>query len=73
MADQIDNRLIYELLKSVQERLAVLEGMCAEMRAVRAFLPTRGTRRDAAALEDRLAVLERTLERLERRLAEERW
>ena len=73
MAEQIDHRLIYEILKSVQGRLALLERMCGEMQNMRALLRTRGTRRDAAVLEDRLAALERTLERLERRLAEERW
>lgn len=72
MAEQIDNRLIYEILKSVQGRLALLEGMCGEMRKMLALLRTRGTRRDAAVLEDRSAELERTLERLERRLAEDR-
>jgi hypothetical protein len=72
MAEQIDNRLIYEILKSVQGRLTLLEGMCGEMRNMLALLRTRGTRRDAAVLEVRLAELERTLERLERRLAEDR-
>ena len=73
MAEQIDHRLIYEILKSVQGRLALLERMCGEMHNMRALLRTRGTRRDAAVLDDRLTALERTLERLERRLAEERW
>jgi hypothetical protein len=40
MAEQIDHRLIYEILKSVQGRLALLEGMCAEMGNMRAFLRT---------------------------------
>jgi hypothetical protein len=70
---RIDHRLIYEILRSVQGRLALLERMCGEMHNMRALLRTRGTRRDAAALEDRLAALERTTESLERRLAEERW
>jgi hypothetical protein len=73
MAEQIDNRLIYAILESIQGRLAALEGMSAEMRTMRALLRTHGTRRDAAFLEDRLAELESTLDRLERRLAEERW
>ena len=55
MAEQIDHRLIYEILKSVQGRLALLERMCGEMQNMRALLRTRGTRRDAAVLEDRLA------------------
>jgi hypothetical protein len=72
MAEQIDNRLVYEILKSVQGRLALLEGMFSEMRDVFALLRTRGTRGDAAVLEHRLAELERTLERLERRLEKDR-
>ena len=55
MAEQIDHRLIYEILKSVQGRLALLERMCGEMQNMRALLRTRGTRPDAAVLEDRLA------------------
>ena len=73
MAEQIDNRLIYPILKSIQRRLAALEGMSAEMRTMRTLLRTHGTRRDTALLEGRLAGPESTLERLERRLAEERW
>jgi hypothetical protein len=73
MAEYIDNRLIHAILKSIQCRLAALEGISAEMRTMRALLRTHGTRRDTALLEGRLAELERTLERLERRLAEERW
>jgi len=42
------------------------------MREVFALLRTRGNSRDAAILQHRLAELERTLERLERRL-EDRW
>ena len=40
---------------------------------MRALLRTHGTRRDTAVLEGRLAELESTLERLESRLAEDRW
>jgi hypothetical protein len=72
MAEQIDNRLVYEILKSVQGRLALLEGMCSEMRDVFALLRTRGTSREAAVLEHRLAELERTLDRLERRVEKDR-
>ena len=39
---------------------------------MRTLLRTHGTRRDTAFLEGFLAELESTLERLERRLAEER-
>jgi hypothetical protein len=72
MAEHVDNRLVYEILKSVQGRLALLEGMFSEMRDVFALLRTRGTGRDAAVLEHRLGELERTLERLERRLENDR-
>jgi hypothetical protein len=72
MAEHVDNRLVYEILKSVQGRLALLEGMFSEMRDVFALLRMRGTGRDAAVLEHRLAELERTLERLERRLENDR-
>ena len=72
MAEQIDNRLIWVILESIQGRLSALEGMFSEMRDVFALLRMRGTGRDAAVLEHRLGELERTLERLERRL-EDRW
>ena len=72
MAEHVDNRLVYEILKSVQGRLALLEGMFSEMRDVFALLRRRGTGRDAAVLEHRLGELERTLERLERRLENDR-
>jgi prefoldin subunit 5 len=73
MAEHTDNRLIYAILKSIQRRLAALEGMSAEMRTMRALLRTHATRHDTAFLEDRLAELESTLEHLERRLTKERW
>ena len=73
MAEHTDNRLIYAILKSIQRRLAALEGMSAEMRTMRALLRTHGTHHDTAFLEDRLAELESTLEHLERRLTKERW
>jgi hypothetical protein len=72
MAEQVDNRLVYEILKSVQLRLANLEALCSEMRDVFALMRAGGTSRDAAVLERRLAELERTLERLERRLEADR-
>jgi hypothetical protein len=46
--------------------------MFSEMRDVFALLRMRGTGRDAAVLEHRLGELERTLERLERRLENDR-
>ncbi len=68
MAEQVDNRLIYEVLKSVQLRLAKLEALCSEMSDVTALRSAGVTSRDADVLEQRLAELERTLDQLGRRL-----
>lgn len=73
MAEQVDNRLIYEILKSVQLRLANLEALCSEMSDVFALLRAGVTSRDADVLERRLAELERTLDRLGRRLEADRF
>lgn len=49
MPEPIDNRLIYEVLKDLQARLANLEGMRREMRegfaSLREVIAHRGTRR----------------------------
>ena len=68
MAEQVDNRLIHEILKNVQQRLANLEALCSEMGEVFGRMPAGVTSRDADVLERRLAELERTLDRLGRRL-----
>ena len=73
MAEQVDNRLIYEILKSVQLRLANLEALCSEMSDVFALMRAGATSRDADVLERRLAELERTLDRLGRRLEPDRF
>jgi hypothetical protein len=73
MAEQVDNRLIYEILKSVQLRLANLEALCSEMSDVFALMRAGVTSRDADVLERRLAELERTLDRLGRRLEADRF
>ena len=69
MPEPIDNRLIYEVLKDVQVRLANLEGMRSEMRegfASRAHMATRHG--DAAFIERRVVELERDVERIKHRL-----
>jgi hypothetical protein len=70
MAEPLDNRLVYEVLKDVQTRLASLEGMRDEMRegfaSLRAHMATQHG--DAAFLERRVLQLERDMERVKRRL-----
>jgi hypothetical protein len=70
MAEPIDNRLIYEVLKDLQARLASLEEMRGEMRegfaSLRAHMATQHG--DAAFLERRIIELERDMERVKRRL-----
>jgi hypothetical protein len=70
MAEPIDNRLIYEILKDVQGRFAGLEGMRDEVRegfaSIRAHMATQHG--DAAFLERRVIELERDMERVKRRL-----
>jgi hypothetical protein len=73
MAEQVDNRLIHEILKSVQLRLANLEALCSEMSDVFALMRAGVTSRDADVLERRLAELERTLDRLGHRLEADRF
>jgi hypothetical protein len=70
VAEPIDNRLIYEVLKDVQTRLASLEDMRGEMRegfaSLRAHMVTQHA--DAAFLERRVVELERDVGRIKRRL-----
>jgi hypothetical protein len=70
MAEPIDNRLIYEVLKDVQTRLASLEEMRLEMRdgfaSLRAHMATQHG--DAVFLERRVIELEKDMERVKRRL-----
>jgi hypothetical protein len=70
MPEPIDSRLVYEILKDVQTRLAHLEGMRGEMRegfaSIRAHMATQHG--DAAFLERRVIELERDMERVKRRL-----
>ena len=70
MAEPIDNRLIHEILKDVQARLANLEDMRGEMREGFASLraPMATQHADAAFLERRVVDLERDVERIRRRL-----
>lgn len=60
MPEPIDNRLIYEVLKDVQMRLANLVGMRSEMRegfaSLRAHMAARHG--DAAFIERRVVELE---------------
>lgn len=72
MPEEVDNRLIYEILKSVQLRLANLEALCGEMSDMFAMVRAGATHREADLLERRLAELERTLDRLGRRLEADR-
>jgi hypothetical protein len=70
MAEPIANRLIYEVSKDVQMRLASLEGIRDEMRdgfaSLRAHMATQHG--DAVFLERRVLELERDMERIKRRL-----
>ena len=70
MPEPIDNRLIYEVLKDVQTRLANLDGMRSEMRegfaSLRAHMATQHG--DAAFIERRVVELERDVERIKHRL-----
>jgi septal ring factor EnvC (AmiA/AmiB activator) len=70
MAEPIDNRLIYRVVKDVQARLASLEDMRSEMRegfaSLRAHMATQHA--DAAFLERRVVELERDVGRIKRRL-----
>jgi hypothetical protein len=70
MAEQIDNRLIYAILESIQGRLAAFEGMSAEMRTMRALLRTR---RDTAFLEAAWPSWRARWSASSAALAEERW
>ena len=70
MAEPIDNRLIYEVLKDVQARIASVEGMRDEMpegfASLRAHVATQHG--EAAFLERRVLELKRDMERVKRRL-----
>jgi len=70
MAEPLDSRLIYEVLKDIQTRLAALEGMRAEMRdgfvSLRAHMATQHG--DTVFLERRVVELEKDVERIKRRL-----
>jgi hypothetical protein len=70
MAEPLDNRLIYEILKDVQASLSRLEGIRDEMRegfaSLRAHMATQHA--DAAFLERRVVELERDMARVKRRL-----
>jgi hypothetical protein len=70
MAEPVDNRLIYEILKDLQARLATLEDMRGEMRegfaSLRAHMATQHA--DAAFLERRVVEPERDVGRIKRRL-----
>jgi hypothetical protein len=75
MAERIDDRLLYQILKGLQARVTVLEAMLGEIRD--GFMSIRGLRStlqaEAGALERRVDELERSLERVHRRLlADER-
>jgi len=70
MPEPLGSRLIYEILKDVQARLASLEDMRGEMRegfaSIRPHMATQHG--DAAFLERRVIELERDMERIKRRL-----
>jgi hypothetical protein len=70
VAEPLDNRLIYGILKDLQVRLSRLEGMRDEMREGFASLrPHMATQHaDAAFLERRVVELERDMARVKRRL-----
>jgi hypothetical protein len=70
MAEPLDNRLICEILKDVQVRLARLEGVRDEVHegfaSLRAHIAPQ--RADAAFFECRLVEPERDMDRVKRRL-----
>ena len=75
MAERIDDRLLYQILKGLQARVTMLEAMSGEIRD--GFASIRAQRStvpgEASALERRVDELERSLERVHRRLlADER-
>jgi septal ring factor EnvC (AmiA/AmiB activator) len=75
MAERIDDRLLYQILKGLQARVTMLEAMLGEIRdgfaSIRAQRST--VEAEASALERRVDELERSLERVHRRLlADER-
>lgn len=69
MADLIDNRLLYQILKSLQARVTLLEAMLGEIRDGFASIGAqRSAPAEAGALKRRVEELERSLERVERRM-----
>ncbi|HEX5077975.1 MAG TPA: hypothetical protein VFV80_02415 [Geminicoccaceae bacterium] len=70
MAEPVDNRLLFQILKGLQTRVSFLEEMLGEIRD--GFASIRSHRAalqgEAVDLDRRLGELEESFERIERRL-----